>query len=119
MLVRLRNGSIKPKRLQCCLESQPPLYSFIAIWGYGSTGGWEEGMARLAQDEARFTQFVATGVGASTEPPSLTTAMPVRPFDDRFWGWRWERWQTGNSQQEFVRCIEEVQVGVDGTVGGG
>jgi hypothetical protein len=54
-----------------------------------------------------------------SEQTSLTTAMPVRTVDCRFGGWSRERWQTGHREQEFVRGIEEVQVGVDRTVGGG
>lgn len=49
----------------------------------------------------------------------LATAISVCMLDCRF-GWRgWERRQPGYGEEEFVRGIEEVQVGVDGTVCGG
>ena len=41
------------------------------------------------------------------------------PFDCGFGRWRWERRQTGYSEQKLVRSIEEIQVGLDGSVGGG
>lgn len=50
---------------------------------------------------------------------SCMPAMPVGTFDWRFGGRGWERRQTRHGEQELVRGIEEVQVGVDGTVGGG
>jgi hypothetical protein len=42
----------------------------------------------------------------------LLTATPVRRFGLRGWEWR----QTGHGEQEVVRGIEEVQVGVDRSV---
>jgi hypothetical protein len=50
---------------------------------------------------------------------SLPTPMPVRNFDRSFGWWRWERRQPGHGEQKLVRGVVEVQVGVDGTVGGG
>jgi hypothetical protein len=29
------------------------------------------------------------------------------------WEVGWERWQTGYNEQEFVRFVEKVQVGID------
>ena len=37
----------------------------------------------------------------------------------RFGRWGWKRWQTCYSEQKFVRSIEEIQVGIEGAVGGG
>jgi hypothetical protein len=45
--------------------------------------------------------------------------MRVLAFGCRFGWWRWERRQTRHGEQELVRGIEEVQVGVDRSVGGG
>jgi len=43
----------------------------------------------------------------------------VFTFDCRFGRWGWERWQTGYSEQKFVRAIEKVQAGIDRAVSGG
>ena len=45
--------------------------------------------------------------------------MWVFVFGCGFWWWGRERRQAGYGEQEFVRGVEEVDVGVDGAVGGG
>lgn len=45
--------------------------------------------------------------------------MRVLAFDSRSGLWGWERGQTGDSEQESVRGIEEVQMCIEGTIGGG
>jgi hypothetical protein len=47
----------------------------------------------------------------------LMAATTARAFDSGFGCWGWQRRQARHGQQELVRGIEEVQVGVDGSVG--
>ena len=56
------------------------------------------------------------------EAIGLTASMPACAlyWFDRFGRWRRERWQAAQSEQEVVRAIEEIEVGIKGTtVGGG
>src|ERR1700686_4733567 len=61
----------------------------------------------------------ARGTAYPAHPCLLATVMRVRAFGGGFGRRWWQRRQSGDGEQKLVRSIEEVQVGVQRTVGGG